>query len=161
EPGLFLLRSLDDDETYKKKRLRRRALRQAWILRRSYEGHLVPDEPSSPGENVRVLPIPHVRVAEEQIVNPVNRTKRLYQDDPLDSRRGSNIDKALVQSIDDLHHCAELRELGTAIFLDRPLGGCKNLTEPDGTILFSYVAFSHSVAYARLHEIHLLLGLPS
>src|SRR5262245_19185498 len=40
----------------KEHRLRRRALRQACFLRRFYEGHPVPDEPTSPGENTRVLP---------------------------------------------------------------------------------------------------------
>src|SRR5262249_54365310 len=50
-------------------RLRRRALRQGWLLRRYYEGRAVPDAPTSPGENARVLPLPHYRVPEEQLLN--------------------------------------------------------------------------------------------
>src|SRR5262249_35041333 len=52
-------------------RLRRRALRQGWLLRRTYEGHPVPDAPTSPGENARAWPPPHERVPEEQITNPL------------------------------------------------------------------------------------------
>src|SRR4029077_11042057 len=44
-PELFALEAGD------RGRLRRRALRQGWMLRRHYEGHLVPDAPTSPGEN--------------------------------------------------------------------------------------------------------------
>ena len=45
-------------------RLRRRALRQAWVVRRRYEGHPVPDIPTSPGEHVRVFPEGYPRVPE-------------------------------------------------------------------------------------------------
>ena len=51
-------------------RLQRPRLRQAWLLRRHYEGHLVPDAPTSEGENVRVLPAAFPRVPEEQILEP-------------------------------------------------------------------------------------------
>ena len=44
------------DGTNIKSRVRRRALRQACLVRRHYEGHLVPDLPTSPGENARVMP---------------------------------------------------------------------------------------------------------
>ena len=70
------------------KRLRRRALRQAWLIRRRYEGWPVPDLPTSPGENNRVLPPSHPRVPEEQILQPSRRTRRLYADDPLPSHLG-------------------------------------------------------------------------
>jgi hypothetical protein len=160
EPGSFLSSPSEDEITQGLKRLRRRGLRQAWLLRRRYEGLLVPDAPTSPGENLRVLPAPHLRVPDEQILNPALRTKRLYMDDPLDKHCGKRARAALLQSLDDLRHPKELRELGMAIFLDRPLGAGKGPTEPDDTLLFSYLAFSPSIARDRLdyisHELRLL-----
>ena len=44
----------------------------------------------------------------------------------------------------------ELRELGTALYLDRPLGAFKAPGEPDQTILLSYIAFSRSIARQQL-----------
>ncbi len=76
EPALFL-------DGHGEKRMRRRALRQAWLIRRRYEGWPVPDLPTSPGENNRVLPPSHPRVPEEQILQPSRRTRRLYAGDPL------------------------------------------------------------------------------
>src|SRR5262249_13840096 len=52
----------DSEQVQARQRIRRRALRQAWLLRRFYEGWLVPDCPTSAGENMRVLPAPHMRV---------------------------------------------------------------------------------------------------
>src|SRR5262249_55469027 len=46
---------------------------------------------------------------------------------------------------------AELRELGTGLFLDRPLAVGKALTEPDQTPLLSYELFSPAIAAGRLH----------
>jgi hypothetical protein len=43
-----------------------------------------------------------------------------------------------------------LRELGLALFLDRPLGAFKAPGEPDATILLSAVAFSRGIAGQRL-----------
>src|SRR5208283_4168384 len=60
----------------------------------------------------------------------------------------------LRQSIDDLRHFAELRELGMALFLDRPLGAFKRPGEPDQTPLLSYEAFSSSIARERLRYLH-------
>jgi hypothetical protein len=127
-----------------RKRLRRRALRQGWLLRRRYEGHAVPDLPTSPGENARVLPPGHPRVPEEQILQPVRRKRRLYDGDPLPPS------ELLRQSLADLQHSDELRELGTALFLDRPFGGAKAPGEPDSTLLLASEAFSRSVAAERL-----------
>jgi hypothetical protein len=135
-PGLFA-----DDESG---RLRRRALRQGWLLRRRYEGHPVPDLPTSPGENARVLPPTHPRVPEEQVLQPARRTRRLYDGDPLSSP------DLLRHSLADLQHPEELRELGTALFLDRPFGVGKAPGEPDGTLLLASEAFSRSVALERL-----------
>jgi hypothetical protein len=132
-------------------RIRRRALRQGLLFRRLYEGHLVPDAPTSPGENARVLPAPHVRVPDEQITDPSRRTRRLFEGDSLDEFLGAEARGVLRQSIQDLEDPAELRELGMAIFLDRPFGQGKEPMELDRTPLFSYLAFSRSIALKRLH----------
>jgi hypothetical protein len=158
-PALFLDVAGDSQKGRLRKRLRRRALRQGWLLRRRYEGHLVPDAPTSPGENARVLPPPHVRVPEEQILHPHRRTRRLFQDDPLDAHLGSRARGVLERSIEDLAHPREVRELGMAIFLDRPLGAGKTSLEPDQTLLFSYLAFSRSIAGRRLKALREEMGL--
>jgi hypothetical protein len=150
EPSALLASPEEHDTTQRTKRLRRRGLRQAWLMRRRYEGHLVPDAPTSPGENLRVLPPPHPRVPEEQITNSSCRTKRLYWNDPLDNHLGKHAREALRQSFGDLLHPDELRELGMAIFLDRPLSADKGPTEQDDTLLFSYLAFSRAIASERL-----------
>lgn len=132
-------------------RLRRRALRQAWLLRRHYEGHPVPDAPTSEGENVRVLPPAFARVPEEQILEPRRRQRQLFAGEPLELGTVGRI--VLEQSLADLEHPDELQELGTALFLDRPLGIFKQPGEPDRTPLLSYVAFSRLLAERRLREL--------
>jgi hypothetical protein len=160
DPPLFLNRASDEEPEQKQKRLRRRALRQGWILRRRYEGHLVPDSPTSQGENMRILPPPHVHVPEEQLLHPHRRNRRLFADDPIDAHLTASGRAVLVQSIEDLSHPLELRELGMALFLDRPLGALKNPVEPDQTLLLSYEAFSRTLAERRLdalaHNLQLL-----
>src|SRR5262249_20558071 len=148
-PDFFMALESDDIREAKAKRIRRRALRQSWLLRRFYEGLPVPDAPTSPGENLRILPPPYARVPEEQIVVPERRTKRLYADLPQ-LPVGDQGRKALCQSIADLQYAEELQELGTALFLDRPLGVFKPPGEPDQTLLLSYEAFSRSIANRRL-----------
>ncbi len=133
-------------------RLRRRALRQGWLLRRHYEGHLVPDAPTSPGENARVLPPAHRRVPDEQILQVMKRARRLYEGDPLPRHLGEQAARVLRQSADDLRNAEELRELGMAEFIDRPLGVFKPPAAPDQTLLLSYEAFSRAVAARRLVE---------
>lgn len=128
--------------------LRRLALRQGYCFRRRYEGHLVPDVPTSHGENMRVLPPSFHHVSEEQILDPSYRTRRLFEDDPIASHIPPSVRLWLHVGIGT----EELRELGTAIFLDRPLGVFKHPTEPDQTLLLSYVAFSRIVAERRLRE---------
>ena len=157
-PELFLA-SCGDDATERSRRLRRRALRQGLLLRRRYEGHLVPDAPTSPGENLRVLPPPFVRVPDEQILDPSKRSKKLYDNDPLEAYLGEHARAALRLSILDLHHPPELRELGMAVFLDRPLGVFKQPGERDQTLLLSYEAFSRSIAVDRLRFLTVSLGL--
>jgi len=54
----------------------------------------------------------------------------------------------------DLQEPEELQELGTAVFLDRPLGALKHPGEPDCTPLLSYQAFSRFIARTRLRFLH-------
>jgi hypothetical protein len=129
-------------------RWRRRALRQGWLLRCAHEGLPVPDAPTSPGENMRVLPSPHVRVPEEQILHPVKRRRLLHAGDPLSL--GPRAEQVLRQSVGDLEQGSELREMGLALFLDRPLGTGKAPGEPDQTVLLSHRAYSRSIAQRRL-----------
>ncbi|MBI1916622.1 MAG: hypothetical protein HYS12_18095 [Planctomycetes bacterium] len=140
----------DGGEVRDRKRLCRRALRQGWLLRRFYEGHPVPDAPTSPGESMRVLPLPHVRVPEEQILQPSKRTRHLFAGDPLANHLGPHGEETLRQGLRDLHHPQELLELGLALFLDRPLGAGKGPGEADQTVLLSHLAFSRSIALRRL-----------
>jgi hypothetical protein len=144
-------RSAGDPDTEQGKQLRRRALRQAYLLRRFYEGHLVPEAPTSPGENMRVLPPSHPRVPEEQITNPIRRPRRLYDGDPLDPLLGPNAREVLRQSLEDLDQTSELGELGAALFLDRPFSHGKAPGEPDQTLLLACEAFSAAIARRRLN----------
>src|SRR5207244_4963663 len=134
-------------------------LRQGWLLRCRYQGLPVPDLPTSAGENLRVLPSPYLRVPEEQILIPAKRTKRLFAGTELSQPKEFVLAEALRQSMVDLQHPAELRELGMALFLDRPLGLFKAPTEPDQTLLFSYEAYSATVAEQRLQYLAQPLGL--
>jgi hypothetical protein len=134
-------------------RLRRRALRQAWLVRQQYEGLRVPDRPTSPGDNLRVLPAPWARLPEEQLFQPARRTKRLFADEPLEQVAGAAARAMLQQAVADLEHPAELRELGRATFLDRPLGALKPPGAVDRTPLFSYEAYSRRVVEQRLAQI--------
>lgn len=133
-------------------RLRRRALRQACWLRRFYEGHAVPDAPTSPGENQRVLPAPFARVPEEQLLNPVRRERRLFTDRSLQDLLGPQARQCLQASLGDLDHADEVLELGMAVFIDRPLGLGKKALEPDLTPLLAHEAFSPSIAERRLFD---------
>jgi hypothetical protein len=147
---LFLDAEGESETEQRRKRVRRRALRQGWLLRRRYEGHAVPDLPTSPGENMRVLPPGHPRVPEDQITQPARRTRRLYADDPLLPRLQGRVAEVLRRGFLDLEHDDEWRELGLGVFLDRPLGAGKSAAEPDGTLLLSAEAFSISIARQRL-----------
>jgi hypothetical protein len=65
----------------------------------------------------------------------------------------------LRQSALDLDHAAERRELGAALFLDRPFGAGKAPAEPDATLLLASLAYSRSIAEQRLHLLATDLGL--
>ena len=149
-PGLFTDDAGDDDAARRAKRVRRRALRQGWLLRRYYEGLPVPDLPTSPGENLRVLPEPFVRLPEEQIVQPRKRRKRLYDGQPADGLLSAATRGVLHASLADLDRPEELRELGMGVYLDRPLGVFKRPGEVDRTPMLSYEAFSHRIVRTRV-----------
>jgi hypothetical protein len=132
-------------------RLVRRALRQAYLTRRHYEGQPVPDAPTSMGENARVLPPPFERVPEQQITDLGSRRKRLFADEPTDELFSTELRELLTRSVDELaSHPQELRELGTAIYLDRPLGIAHAPGEVDRTPLVACQAYSRSIAVRRL-----------
>jgi hypothetical protein len=133
--------------------LRRRALREAYLVRRHYEGHRVPDAPTSTGENARVLPAPMVRVPDEQIREASRRRRTLFADDPTDRLLGNTSRQAFARSLAELDLPEELLELGMAHYLDRPLGLAKEPGEVDRTPLVSYAAFSRSIARERLREL--------
>ena len=144
-PELFMASAQEE-----KMRLRRRGLRQGWLLRRRYEGYAVPDAPTSPGENARVLPPPFVRVPEEQLTQPGRRNRRLYAGDPLPNHLGPRSRTVLRQSMQDPQHHAELQELGMGTFIERPLGVFKASGEPDQTLLLASQGFSKTVAARHL-----------
>jgi hypothetical protein len=143
----------DDDA---KGRLRRRALRQGCLMRRHYEGHLVPDLPTSPGENARVMPASHPRIPEEQLLQPQRRRRQLFADDPLTRRLTQRVRVALAQSVRDLEHRDERADMGTGLFVDRPLGYAKPPAEPDLTPLLAHEAFSPLLARRRWQELQRL-----
>jgi hypothetical protein len=147
-PGHFLSRLDDTGAVLNRKRLRRRALRQGWLLRRQYTGHLVPDRPTSAGENMRVLPAPHARVPEEQIRDATKRTRQLF--DGRHAIPSQLTRQTLGASVADLDDPRELLELGCALFLDRPMGRGKHPMEPDATPLLVYEAVSQSIALRQL-----------
>jgi hypothetical protein len=128
----------------------RRALRQGCLMRRQYEGHRVPDSPTSMGENARVLPPPFARVPDAQIRDSSQRKRRLFADTPTDALLSDSTRRMLQLSIDELDDPCELQELGTATFLDRPLGALKSPGAVDRTSLVSYEAYSQFIAIRRL-----------
>ncbi len=137
---------------------RRRALRQGCLLRKHYEGHYVPDAPTSPGENARVMPASHPRVPEAQLLQMMRRKKRLFADAPLTALLSTPSRIALAWSVQDLEDRDERIEMGTALFIDRPLGYDKAAAEPDQTPLLAHEAFSPSLAEKRWRELRDLLA---
>lgn len=145
-PGRFT------DET-EEARLRRRALRQACLARRRYEGHLVPDLPTSPGENARVLPASHPRLPEEQLTQTHRRRRVLYAGESLAGVLSECARRVVAKSVADLMHFDERVEMGLGVFIDRPLGYAKAVGEPDLTPLLAHEAFSPSLARRRWQEL--------
>jgi hypothetical protein len=153
QPHLFLAAAGESEAEARTRRLLRRGLRQGCLLRKHYEGLLVPDAPTSQGEALRVLPEPFARVPEEQILQPAKRRRRLFADEPLEALLTRSAQTVLQQSLADLNVPAELRELGTAYFLDRPLGITKRPGEVDRTPLVSHTAVSRAVIRRRVGEL--------
>jgi hypothetical protein len=131
-------------------KLRRRALRQAWMLRKQLEGLRVPAMPTSPGENLRVMPAPFERIPQDELLQPAKRSKRLFEGQPAESLLTAAARDVLRESLDQLFDPSELRELGLGVYLDRPLGVFKERGEVDRTPLLSYEAFSRTIARNRL-----------
>jgi hypothetical protein len=129
-------------------------LQHGYFFRRRYEGHPIPDVPTSVGENMRVLPSPIPHVSEEAILDPACRTRLLFADDPIDDFKKPGPQRVVRLTFEYPLHRSDIQELGTALFLDRPLGIFKHPTEPDQTLLVSYVAFSRSVAERRFRDMH-------
>lgn len=138
--------------------MRRRALRQGCLLRKHYEGHFVPDAPTSPGENARVMPASHPRVPEPQLLQIMRRRKQLFADAPLTSLLSTRARTVLATSTADLDERDERIEMGMALFIDRPLGYGKAAAEPDQTPLLAHEAFSPSLAEKRWRELRDLLA---
>jgi hypothetical protein len=138
---------------------RRSALRQAYVLRRRYEEHPVPDVPTSPGEHARVYPDGYPRVPEEQILHTNKRRRRLFAGDPLRDRLTPLAQAILAQSAADLGHEPERLELGAALYLDRPFGAAKGPVAADPTPCLASLAFSPSVATQRLRLLEADLGV--
>ncbi len=159
------------DDTEAKNRLHRRALRQGCLMRRRYEGLPVPDAPTSPGENARVLPSSHPRVPEEQLTQTYRRGRKLFAEEPLlvllatcrqlpadpndtdPDPLASKLRRVLEESVQDLEHLDERVEMGMGLFIDRPLGYAKQVGEPDLTPILAHEAFSRSIARRRWGEL--------
>jgi hypothetical protein len=139
--------------------VRRRALRQALLLRLQYQDLPVPLWPTSSGENARVLPPPFGRVAREQVAEPGKRSRRLFSDRPFEDVLALVPHPLQALAIADLAQPQELAELGMAVFLDRPLGADKPAGAPDQTPLLSHNAFSRKIAIDRLRFVRENLAL--
>lgn len=149
EPQVLASAANADKVQRAKTRRRRRALLLGWWMHRLIERLPVPDEPTSPGENARVLPLPHRRVPEEQLQQRGRRTSKLFADQPIDWQAH----RALLEScVTELVGPEMLQELGTALYLDRPFGSTKPPAALDLTPLLSYELFSRTVARERLNR---------
>ena len=130
--------------------LRRRALRQGLIVRRNYEGHLVPDSPTSPGDASRILPDQLAAPPKEQIDHPLRRNKQLFASAPTRDLVTAAAKEIFEEALRDLSDEKELAELGTALFIDRPFGWGKETAEPDTTPIVAHEALSVMLGERRL-----------
>ncbi len=110
----------------------------------------MPDAPTSPGENRRVLPASHPVVPEEQFTHPSRRKRRLFEESDMD---WENYRPILDVALAELSSPEFLLELGTALYLDRSLGANRPPATLDLTPLLSYRLFSRSLAQSRLRHI--------
>jgi hypothetical protein len=100
-----------------------------------------------------VLPEPFVRVPQEQIVEAGRRRRTLFENEATGDLLRGHAARVWAKSLERLADVRELRELGMAVVLDRPLGIRKQPGEADRTPLVSYAAFSRHIARARLAEL--------
>lgn len=157
-PQRFLDAPDDDAANARAKRLRRRALRQGWLVRRMYEGHRVPDAPTSQGEHPRILPASFETAPEQQITEPGTRRRQLFADSPSRSLISPAAEAVWRAALEDLRDERELRELGAATFLDRPFGIFKPPGAVDRTPLLAYEACSRQIAQQRLADLRRFAG---
>lgn len=129
----------------------RRALLHGWLARKRCEHLLVPAAPTSPGEAARLMP------SQPLAADPEHRTRRLFHDTPAEAMLTPAAWHALRRAAAE----ADPTELGTATFLDRPLGSSKRSGQPDRTPLLSYEAFSRRLAQRRARELVDLGLLPA
>ncbi len=155
KPDLFLNQSSEMAPRLLRLKARRRV---AWLLgsllRQEHEGLRVPEAPTSPGENQRVLPEPLVHVDDAEIMDPRLRRKRLFADQPWNARRTECHAELVYAATGDLQNPRVMQWLGEALFLDRPLGVHRPLEVIDDTPLVSYLAFSRTLAQSRLRQMH-------
>ena len=85
------------------------------------------------------------QLPEAQLIDPRSRHKRLFSGTPTESLLAAKAQTVFQQSLADLADAREQRELGMAVFLDRPLGVLKPPGEADRSVLLSYTAFSRSI----------------
>jgi hypothetical protein len=149
-PELFISVPSDPKSIETQKRRRRQVLRLDWLVRNWYQDLPVPEIPTSPGENMWVLPSTHPRMPDEMILEPGKRTKRLYENEKINLDKYPKAADLIAHSNADLIDPEELEEMGLAVFLDRPLGIHKSPGEPDRTPLLSYLAFSRFIAESRI-----------
>ncbi len=128
----------------------RRGLRLGWLLRTMYQGHRVPSQPTSPGENVRVLPRPFERVTDEEMHRPAARARQLF-DQPFPLTSAAR--EVLASCFAEMAQPDEARELGTALIGDRPLGVGKSPLEPDRTPLFTHIVQSRKLGTRVLQQL--------
>jgi hypothetical protein len=95
------------------------------------------------------MPAPFDRLPEEQLLHARKRTHRLFDDAPTAALQTPAIARQLDHAISDLEQPSEVRELGLALFLDRPLGVFKRPAERDRTPFLSYEAYSDALARQR------------
>jgi hypothetical protein len=146
---LFVVNLQGEPRSVAGTRRRRRALVLGWWMHRFLNGLPVPEEPTSPGENARILPPPHRRVPDEQLLKHGRRTRYLFAENAIDWQNYQGLLQACVEELEDPEM---LLELGTALYLDRPFGTLKPPGSLDLTPLLSYALFSRTVAHERLNR---------
>jgi hypothetical protein len=158
--GDFLPRTDDDVSALHRKRLRRRAIRQTWLIGLENRHRSVPSQPTTPGESCRVLPpFPWVETQEET-PEGCGSQRTLFARGSLWDDPSPHLRAVLDQSIQDLVNPSESRELGVGLFLDRPLGFAKAPGEPDLTLMVAHECHSVSLARQRLQALESLTAPP-